>query len=193
MFEPLISLENARAALHSRMQGFTDALVECQKIWNKEFAFAQMTLDSSARAHVLNQYWYAFARNIFSGDTGVVFSMEQLQRYVVVDERVIIRFKLLDGKLCTRNYPTAHAVDWRLQIPLEGLQPCARLHYGYRMDITGTKVRDAFVTLPQGSFNEWVWQTSGEPIDTFGFQLPLRQEGASNPTVYLYNNYPLEG
>jgi hypothetical protein len=175
------------------MQGFTDALSECEKIWNEKYGFAQMTLDGSARAHLINQHWYAFARNIFKEDSGVVFSTDQLQRYVVVDEKVIIRFKLFDGRLCARNYPTEHSVDWSSQIPLQGLPPCARLHYGYRMDITGTKIKDAFITLPQGSINEWVWQTSGEPIDTFGFQMPLPQTGVSEPMVYAYDNYPLGG
>jgi hypothetical protein len=173
------------------MQGFTDALSQCQKLWNKEYAFAQMTLDGSARAHVLNQHWYAYARVIFAGDSGVVFSREQFQRYLVIDEKIILRFKLLDGQLCVRNYPTEHAVDWRLQIPLQGLPPCIRLHYGYRMDITGTKVRDAFIILPLGEHNEWVWQTSGEPIDTFGFQLLLPQARDHEPMVYWYDNYPL--
>lgn len=195
MFEPIVSLENARAALSSRMQGFTDALSQCQKEWNNKLASAQMVLDGSARAHLWNQYWYYYARSIFNEDNGVRFFIDQLQRYIVVDERVIMRFKLFDEHLCARNYPTDHAVDWKLQIPLEGLPPCARLHYGYRMDITGTKVKDAFITLPKGSsFNEWVWQTSGEPIDIFGtvgFQQTLHQMGEPNQTVYKYDNYPL--
>lgn len=192
MFEPsIISLESARAALKSRIQGLTDALSKCEKIWNEGYAFAQMTLDGSARAHVINQHWYAAARTIFADDEGVVFLTEQLQRYLVIDEKIILRFKLFDGQLSAHNYPTEHALDWQRQLPLEGLPPIARLHYGYRMDVTGTRVKDAFITLPRGSMNEWVWQTSGEPIDTFGFQLPLPQTGMLNPVVYWYDNYPL--
>ena len=193
MFEPsIMPLEAARPILTSRMQGFTDALNRCQKIWNANYGFAQMTLDESARAQIINQHWYDYARAIFDGDDGVKFVKNQSQRYVVVDEKVIIRFKLFDRRLGTRNYPTAHALNWISQVPLDGMPPCARLHYGYRMDITGTRVKDAFITLPRGTYNEWVWQTSGEPIDTFGFQWPLSQEGLSKPKVYLYDNYPLE-
>ena len=192
MIEPSnLSLQDARLLLSSRMQGFTDALNECQKIWNEKYAFAQMTLDDSARANIINQHWYAFTRIKFGNDAGIVFSKDQSQRYIVVDEKAIIRFKLFNNQLHTSNYPTNHQQDWKLQIPMPGLPPCARLNYGYRMDITGIKIRDAFVILPQGSINEWVWQTSGEPIDTFGFQIPLRETDISVPTVYAYDNYPL--
>lgn len=192
MFEPsILTLQDARLALSSRMQGFTDALSQCQKIWNEKYDFAQRTLDDSARAHIINQHWYDFARKIFADDIGAVFLKDQLQQYIVVDEKVIIRFKLLNNQLRVSNYPTNHTEDWKLQIPMPGIPLCARLHYGYRMDITGTKIKDAFIILPQGSINEWVWQTSGEPIDTFGFQIPLHETNISKPTVYAYDNYPL--
>lgn len=191
MFEPIISLENARAVLFSRMQGFSDALGQCQKVWNNQLAFTQRTLSSSARAHVLNDYWYYYASAIFAGDSSVVFSTEQRQRHIVIDERVIMRFKLLDGRLCSSNYPTDHALDWNRQMPLKGLPTVARLCFGYRMDITGTNVKDAFVTLPRTTINEWVWQTSGEPIDTYGFQLPLSEKDLSNQMVYWYDNFLL--
>ncbi len=196
MFEPIMSLETARAILASRMQGLTDALSQCQETWNNSnqgYAFAQMILDGSARAHVINQHWYANARTIFAGDSGVLFSREQFQRYLVFDEKVILRFKLLDNNLHASNYPTDHAIDWLQQIPLPDIPPCARVHYGYRMDVTGTRVKDAFIILPQSKLdNAWVWQTSGEPIDTFGFQLPLSEASAPS-LVYWYDNYSLGG
>ncbi len=186
-----ISLESARKVLQPRMQALTDALSQCEKLWNNELAFTQRTLDESARAHVLNQYWYAYARAIFAADNGVVVSKNQLQRYVVIDEQIIIRFKFLDRNLCASNYPTDRAINWSLQMPLEGYPLLARLHYGYRMDITGTRVKDAFVTLPYGTINEWVWQTSGERIDTYAIQIRLRQAGELEPKVFAYDNYHL--
>jgi len=186
-----MSLETARSILISRMQCLTDALSQCQNIWNTKYAFAQMTLDESARAHNINQHWYAFAREIFEGDDGVKFHKDQLQRYLVIDEKVIIRFKLFDKHLLARNYPTDHANDWKFQYPLRGIPQVARLNYGYRMDITGTEVKDAFITLPLGNHNEWVWQTSGEPIDTFlGYQFPLPEPNKLKSIVYY--NYHLE-
>jgi hypothetical protein len=175
------------------MQIFTNALSKCQDLWNNELACTQMVLDSSARAHIINQYWYFYARQMFEGDICVAFSKDQYQRYLIIDEKVILRFKLLDTQLLPRNYPTEHALDWQYQEPLEGILPCARLHYGYRMDITGTNIKDAFIILPQGKINEWVWQTSGEPIDTFGFQIPFHEPGTPEPQVYWYDNYPLGG
>lgn len=193
MLEPsIMPLEVARTILQPRMPGFTEALNECKKTWNNEFAPAQRVLDGSARAHVLNQYWYAFTREIFNGDNSIRFLNDQLQRYLVIDEKIILRFKYLDGHLLPKNYPTDHALDWNKQIALEGLPPCVRLHYGYRMDIAGVKIKDAFIILPIGNQNEWIWQTSGEPIDIFGIQTKLPLPNGEKQTVYFYDNYPLE-
>ena len=161
MIEPTISLENAVTTLKSRMQKFSNALGQCEQLWNGELAFSHITLDDSCRAHILNQFWYSFAHAILAEDKGIVFNIEQFQRYITIDERVIVRFKLLDDNLRASNYPTNHALDWQQQIPLNGIPTIARLHYGYRMDVTGTKVKDAFITLPRGAINDWVWQTSG--------------------------------
>ncbi len=194
MFEPIVSHEAARSILSSRVQQLTDALGYCQRIWNKEYAFAQMVLDGSARAHLINQHWYAKAMEIFKDDNGVIFGKDQFQRYLIFDEQIILRFKLLDDNLNTSNYPTEHALAWGKQMSLPGLLPCGRLHYGYRFDITGTKIRDAFIILPDHGHNEWIWQTSGEPVDifdTFGLQIPLSVEGAPKSAVYRYDNYPL--
>lgn len=52
----------------------------------------------------------------------------------------------------------------------------SRLHFGYRLDVTGSVITNAFITLPNGdrlTVNNWVWQVYGEPIDAFGFQQRL--------------------
>lgn len=200
----LMSLEEAQDILRPRMQSFTDALAHCQKIWNagrdgavpqqgyeQGYAFAHMSLDASARATILNQEWYTYANKTLSGDRGVVFAKDQLQRFIIIDERLIVRFKLLDRDLCSRNYPTDRAQGWELQLPLDGIPPVARLTYGYRLDLTGVEVKDAFVTHPRGDINEWVWQTSGERIDTFAIPLRLRAVGQPEVKVFAYDNYRL--
>jgi hypothetical protein len=101
---------------------------------------------------------------------------------------------LLDDFLESSNYPTEQALDFVRQDPIPEL-PFDRLHFGYRLDITGLVLKDAFVALPtgvKGSFNAWVWQVLGDPIiesGTYGRQLPLPFPDEEPPIFYAYDNY----
>ena len=122
---------------------------------------------------------------------------DQLQRFLVIDERIILRFKLIDNNFHSRNYPTKRAIQWRLQQPFAGIPRCERLELGYRVDITGTIIStrnpsDAFATLLKVGLDRivWMWQIAGEQIDTFPIQLELRPVGTpSEPEPLSYNNY----
>jgi hypothetical protein len=184
-----ITLEETRPIVAPRMEFFAKALARTIKAWNEDYVPAQMILDTTARAIILNQVWYHYASEELAGDTGVIRERNQNQRYFIIDERVIVRFKLLDNNFRARNYPTERAMDWVRQLPLMGLPRCERLHLGYRLDLTGNAIKDAFLTLPNGISNDWVWQIWGDPVDIFNIQLPLREPGVPSPVVYRYDDY----
>lgn len=148
-----------------------------------------MVLDSSARAIIINQYWYNFANLALGDDPDVIFGVDRLQRFLIIDERFILRFKLIDNNFDSSNYRTNRATQWRLQFPLTGLPQCDRLELGYRLDITGTVIQDAFVLLRVGKRIVWLWQIGGERIDTFPIQLELRPVSAPQPYVFAYDNF----
>ncbi|KKL19394.1 hypothetical protein LCGC14_2465880, partial [marine sediment metagenome] len=56
-------------------------------------------------------------------DAGVIAGIEQRQRFLAIDERILLRFELLDDNFESKNYPTKRATLFRLQIPLMGLPP----------------------------------------------------------------------
>ena len=50
------------------------------------------------------------------------------------------------------------------------------MEFGYRLDTTGTVIRDAFVILGEGKLKHWIWQVWGERVDTF--QLPFMESNS---------------
>lgn len=195
MNEIRISLPEAQELLRPRVPQLTKSLAGAFTTWLQDLAPHHVALSSTARAKIINDYFYFNAAQNLSRDKGVGFHENQLQRFIVFDERLVVRFKLLDRSLQARNYPTERARGWVQQLPLEGIPPCERLHFGYRLDLTGTTIRDAFITLPTGTLavpNDWIWQVWGNPIDlsTFGIQIrliPLTRVGAN--VVYAYDDF----
>ncbi len=112
------------------------------------------------------------------------------ESYFVIDDCFALRFKHLDRNLMSMNYPTKRARDWNRQLRLPGLPPWDRLEFGYRMDITGTAIQDAFILLRKGGVFLWIWQVMGDRIDTFPVQRQLSVSGAEEPLeLVAYNNY----
>jgi hypothetical protein len=180
-----LELPETQLILQSRMPLFAQAISQSVEDWRK---FAMLGLDASARATIINQMWYKHALYHLESDKGVRICTDQNQRFLVVDDRIILRHKHLDGNLRSSNYPTPRAVDWNdnAQTALPNIPPCARLVFGYRLDATGIAIRDAFITFPQHLLNRWVWQIWGDPIDTFQYPLPA---GIGPALTYAYSDY----
>jgi hypothetical protein len=180
------------------MPALVQAMSASWKTWWEDLSAQHVILDETGRAVIMSQNWYWNAIQSLSSDPGFYYDRESRQRFIKLDDLVIIRFKLFDGRLKTSNYPTWHARRWESQgtLPgLPGLPQVARLNLGYRVDETGTRIEDAFLTLPNGedqSANDWIWQVWGSPIDlsTFGLQFRLGQAGQ---VLYDYDDYAQYG
>ena len=189
-----ISLPEAQGILYpDRVRSFVDALRDTLQSWNSELSSAQMVLDPAARAMNFSRYWYYNANIKLRDDSGVKFSTVQNQRLFTIDESIILRFKLIDRKFKSKNYPTRTAMRWRLQYSLPGFPPCERLEFGYRLDLTGTVIQDAFIILRVGTTIVWLWQLWGPKLDTFPIQLDLTPLGQAQPVVFAYDNYEIVG
>ena len=190
MLNQYITLAETQSILQPpRINALAGALRDSLNTWNTAFGPAQMVLNSSARATIINQYWYNFVNLALGDDSGVVLTEDQLQRFLVIDERLIVRFKHINRRFNSSNYPTNRAIQWNLQHPFEGIPLCERLELGYRLDITGTVLKDAFLLLRTGQRIVWMWQIGGEQIDIFPIQLDLRPSGTPEPYVFSYTEY----
>jgi hypothetical protein len=176
-------LDDARQLLTPSIPRLLRSLDEAITEWNAAPAVYHAAMDASARATILNKLTYHYAA---SNLDGVVFGEDQLQRYMRFGELTVVRVKLLDSQLRSRNYPTRRAREWIRRVPLPGW-PVSRLHFGYRLDVTGSVLEDVFVTLPNGDRmvpNDWVWQVRGPAIEPF----PVRQN-LFGEEVYRYDDF----
>ena len=162
----MITLPQVRDLVLPSVQGLRSALRDALDEWNRAPVTFHVAMDASARATILNKFTYHYAAMNLQN---VVFGEDQLQRYMRFGDLVVIRVKLFDEGLRSRNYPTRRAKQWVRREPLPGF-PVDRLHFGYRLDATGSVLRDAFITRPTGAQwhpNEWVWQIMGESLEPF--------------------------
>ncbi|MCA9831533.1 MAG: hypothetical protein KC495_13760 [Dehalococcoidia bacterium] len=189
----MITLMDARDVLtDDRVVGVVSPVKRAFETWTR---LAHPAFDSTTRARAIQNmaHWDACER--LSDDQGVRAGEHRLQKYITFDERVLIRIKQFDRNLATRNYPTDQALEFVQQEQIDGFPPFDRLHVGYRLDISGTRLQDVFITLPTGrksAFNAWVWQVLGDPIDltTYGYQIGLFR--VAQPTIrdgYFYEDY----
>jgi hypothetical protein len=185
---PPIGLEEARKILKPRMPQLADALRDSMSQFNEFPPVAAMAFDDPTKWMCMNRLWYFAAQTRLTGVPGVVFDVHKLQRYVMFDERCLVRHKHFDDGMLARNYPTAHNRLWMRQGSLDGILPVGRLDFGYRLDVTGTRVQDAFITLPYERVNLWVWQIWGEEVDTFAIPQPLFPRQPSE-TLFAYDDY----
>lgn len=161
-----VTLPKVRDLVLPSVTGLRTALDEALDEWNDASAVFHVAMDASAKATILNKLIYHYAAIKLDG---VVFGEDQLQRYMRFGDFIVIRVKLFDEGLRSRNYPTRRARRWVRREPLPGF-PVDRLHLGYRLDATGSVMKDAFITLPNGNQinpNNWVWQIVGESIEPF--------------------------
>ena len=162
-----IDLEGARAILQSRVPAFAVSLRKAIHEWNNRFGAYHAILDEFARAVLINQLWYAYSSQALHGDAGVLLDKYGNRYYYVLDDSVVLRFKHVDDAYRSWNHPTLRALAWGAQASLPTIPPLAKLELGYRLDLTGTVVRDAVVMLNYNGRSLWRWQIWGRPIDEF--------------------------
>jgi hypothetical protein len=174
------------------MEAMASAAGEAVRMWREDLSPIRVDLSDTTRAALINNRFYGQVRRELAEDDGFRFDQLKNQRFLLFDDSILVRFKLFDSFLTTRNYPTAQAMDFVAQEYIEGMPPLARLHFGYRLDAVGLRVREAFVTLPTGTleqFNDWIWQIAGEPISTYGVAQRLPLDGESASPFYAYDDY----
>ena len=190
MINKYITLPKAQSLLNPHwVPAFVRALRNSLHVWNTTLSQSQLVLSKSTRASIINDYWYYFTNQQLGGKAGISVQEERYQRFLVIDDQLIVRFKLVDRNLRSKNYPTPASKDWNNQLPLQGIPSLSRCELGYRLTLTGTAIEDAFLLLRSGEKLLWVWQVFGSQIDTFPIQLPFPNPGQPQPAVFAYTDY----
>ena len=186
-----IRLSEAREVLEPRMPTLANSLRLSVSAWNVRPESWQVSLDAKARGIFLNRQWHHGVQEALVDDSGIRReSNKGGESYFVLDDSFALRFKHLNNGLMSRNYPTRRAKQWEYQLKMPGLPPWDRLEFGYRMDISGTSIKDAFILLRKAKNFLWIWQVMGERIDTFPVQGTLSLSQTTEPEEFrAYSDY----
>ena len=167
LVDDAMPLDTARRILHPRLPAFATALRSALSEWNGTLAKYHTVLDEFARAVIIGELWYEESTRLLRADQDVR-KIKNWSRYCyVVDNLLVLRLKHVDNSYRPWNYPTKRAVAWNWQRTLPGIPSLPRLDLAYRLDITGTVVKDAIIMLNEGHESIWRWQVWGPPVSEF--------------------------
>ena len=152
-FDPLITLPRAREILLPHTPHLNNSLAQAFSACRSVPDQLHSALSESTRASMLNDVFYEKMISNSSDDSGFTFRQKGNQKFLHfddVDAPIIVRFKLFNKDLISSNFPTKTALNWTAQRSIPGIPAGVRLTYGYRLDILGVRIDDAFIVLPTG-------------------------------------------
>ena len=82
----------------------------------------------------LSDYFYSRMEQALEHGSRFVCREEKGQRYVVFEDRVIVRVKHVDKQYLSWNLPTPHSEAWNSQLAVPGMEPLPKLEMGYHLD-----------------------------------------------------------
>ena len=184
------SLQQAIAVLMPRMPQFAQVLALSMASWLSSPPVYLIDMDQTARAIIFNRLWYGYCQRLMSGDSGIRFHNLQGQRYLVVDDVVLLRFKLVDRNHLSRNMPTRQSLRWNAQMSLN-IPDLARLEFAYFPDATWTRIERAYVLLRLRKHVVWLWQVWGARDDVFEFAQTPGGTDMMGRLRFAYNDFSI--
>lgn len=117
---------------------------------------APIAAQPRARANVVWSYMLAEANEHLLGLPGVKPIDAYETRSYLVEDEVLVRFKLLDAEGRSSNFPTRRAQPYNLNYPIEGISPSAlRVDVGYKLNELQTAISGIEVSHRAGSKVAW--------------------------------------
>ena len=162
-----MDLGRAKIILRPRVPVFAGSIRKAIHEWNSGLGAYHAVVDEFARGVMISQFWYAFSSLALRGDVGISLEKHGNRPYFIVEDKVVLRFKHVDDAYRSWNHPTSRARAWDAQASFPTMPPMAKLELGYRLDLTGTIIKDAAVILNYRGRSLWRWQIWGYPISEF--------------------------
>jgi hypothetical protein len=114
-------------------------------------------LDARARASFIYRHTVAEARRLLHGIPGVLLADNRNFLTVHFGDEFIVRFKKLDRRGRSRNFPTQTQKLFALQAQMFGLGTATRTTVGYQLDELEKSIHDIRVVCPNGNQTAWNW------------------------------------
>lgn len=143
---------------------------------------AAAALDPGQRTGIVNAVWMRRVRAALQADPRVaVYARAPRMFGLIIDRRVLVRFKKLDSNLCAGNYYTDAQDADRFHGELHGFHRfrIVRLVYGYTTSAITGRVAGQYLTCPNGwAENHWAMRVDATAADTMPL---LAQAGVVDP------------
>lgn len=172
-----------KAAVQELLRQHSATLVRCAReaveLWENQVAPLLPLPLGRTRAAFISNAFYNSALAAFSQVTGVL-TVEDNERLLLVFGGVfVMRFKLVDGELRTRNYPTftSTEMDAQREIDIAGVGHLPRVVFGYRMGGVPTRLLDLWVfhAIEQNV----LWHYDPED-DAYQLELPIHEKSTGD-------------
>ena len=188
-----ITLRQAQQLLSSRVPMFATVLKlgMLELLASPPIQLIDMT--TTNKAANLNSFLYGNSRRRFAEDPGVEFKDLNQQRYLVMDAKVWLRFKLLKSDHLSRNLPTRQSLLWNAQLPLAGstIQRLDRLELGYMPDALWTGIDKAYILLRVQNKVVWLWQIWGPRDDVFSYSQTATGADMFGEVRFAHHDYSI--
>lgn len=127
-------------------------------------AYVPHPIKSRTIATLIYDFIEAHAKKELDGLDGVqLLSIDGLFMAVLHD-KVVLRFKKLNGNKMPSNIPTKQTLDYmNQQLDLPNMPLHASLIVGYELDRLKTKLQEVTITCPNGDKNLWSFNLHGAP------------------------------
>ena len=180
-----MNMAAAQTVLLPRIPAFVDALRRATREWNSGLGAYHAIVDEFARAVLISQFWYSYSYQLLRSDSGVSLEKFGNRSFYTIDKLLVLRLKHVDSSYRSWNHLTARALAWNAQASFPSIPPMVKLELGYRMDLTGTVVKDAVVMLNYKGRSLWRWQIWGGQISEFA----AASRDAFGRLVYSYDDF----
>lgn len=155
----IVSLDEAEQLLGPSLplirDCFDQMVAEVADVLARDPEFAA-TLTTRSKASIVNDHVVRAIETRFAGKPGIRITRDRGFLVLIVNDRIVVRFKKLDRKLRSRNILTNQQRALLRQENLPGLPPdCTVVVAGYRLGASGLQILDSHVVCPVGSRNKW--------------------------------------
>jgi hypothetical protein len=187
-FRRRITLEHLSAAMvREHLEPYHDTMNrlvrEANGTWNVIAPNFSRVHARTRATNVSNAYFDA-ALSAFAGKPGLRLVEECERLLVVVDDALVVRFKLLDRVKQTRNYPTRSSLrmDAQEQVEIDGVGKLPRVVLGYTLAGVPATHSGTFIVYPFRRRAMWFYAIDGDE----GGTLPLSFDRPTGPTEHEF-------
>jgi hypothetical protein len=178
-----VDQQQALAELAHHTESIHSLVTSAVAIYNGTLAEQLLAHTKRTKASSIHDYFFDAAKKFCEGRTDARVHTQNLMRLLVLDERYVFRFKMLDEDDLPRNQPTVQVRKFRSQMEIEGLGEYYRLEIGYKLAQIGTLERVLLVCPSSTKANAWASNIVGsEQLPVVVPLFPTAPEPAE-PTV----------